>query len=145
MTDPQRAPRGRAEGGLEADTDLEEGDLSRRLDAASFCFYGRVAESLLMTSRVLCAEHPSLPAVGVATLCRDLFLWLLSTPLTPLIVPDSGLFKLPVLKLVLKFIIIILNKILFIYVYIYSVFIYIYVAGINKIPHIRDIFQKGDN
>ena len=71
VADPQRAPRGRAEDGLEADADLEEGDLLRRLYAASFCFYDRVAESLLMTLRALCAEHPFLPAVGVATLFRD--------------------------------------------------------------------------
>ena len=95
--DPQRAPRGRAQDGLEADTDLEEGDLPRRLGAASFCFYSRVAESLLMTPHVFCVPStPSLAAVGVATPCRD-FLWLLSTPRTPLIVSDPGL--LPVLKL----------------------------------------------
>ena len=89
VADPQRAPRGHTEGGLEADTDLEEDDLSQRLDAASFCFYGRVAKSLLTTPRVLRAEHPP-PAVEAATLCRDFFLWLLSIPLTPLIVPGPG-------------------------------------------------------
>ena len=69
--DPQRVPRGCAEDGPEADADLEEGGLPRRLDAVSFCLYGRVAESLLMTPRVLCAEHPSLPTAEVATLYRD--------------------------------------------------------------------------
>ena len=60
VADPQRAPRGCAEDGLELGSgiDLEEGDLSRRLDGASSCFNGRVAESLLMTPHVLCAEHP---------------------------------------------------------------------------------------